>query len=73
MSSHVIKQFCWEIFLRHCDNNISYILAAGWYYYLASTLEYLKHIYEKNWKKIAPDSLYTDLKYLIPLKNKIPF
>ena len=48
MSSHVIKQFCWEIFLRHCDNNISYILAAGWYYYLASTLEYLKHIYGKK-------------------------
>ena len=28
--------------------NISYILAAVWYHYLASTFEYLKHIYEKK-------------------------
>ena len=29
-------------------SNITYILAAGWYHYLASTLEYLKHIYGKK-------------------------
>ena len=28
--------------------NSSYILAAGLYYYLASTLEYLDHIYQKK-------------------------
>ena len=59
MSSHVIKQFYWEIFLRHCDNNISYILAAGWYYYLASTLEYLKHIYEKKLEENINCTLFT--------------
>ena len=34
-----------------CDtmySNISYILAAGWYHYLASTFEYLNHIYQKK-------------------------
>ena len=29
-------------------SNISYILAAGWYHYLASTFEYLNHIYQKK-------------------------
>ena len=29
-------------------SNITYILAAGWYHYLALTLEYLKHIYGKK-------------------------
>ena len=29
-------------------SNISYILAAGQYYYLASTFEYLNHIYQKK-------------------------
>ena len=29
-------------------NNSSYILAAGWYYCLASTFEYFNHIYKKK-------------------------
>ena len=34
--------------LRDTLTNSSYILAAGLYYYLASTLEYLDHIYQKK-------------------------
>ena len=31
--------------------NISSFLAAGWYYYLASTFEYLNNIYQKKLEK----------------------
>ena len=31
--------------------NNSYFLAAGWYHCLASTIEYLNHIYQKKLEK----------------------
>ena len=34
--------------LNRKQTNISYILAAGLYYYLGSTLQYLNHIYQKK-------------------------
>ena len=50
--------------------NISYILAAGWYYYLASTLEYLNHIYQKKLEECCTLFTLYSLEIFDPIKEQ---
>ena len=49
--------------------NSSYILAAGWYYYLASTLEYLNHIYQKKLEECFTLFTLYSLEIFDPIKE----
>ena len=50
--------------------NYSYILAAGWYYYLASTLEYLNHFYQKKLEECCILSTLQRLEISDPSKEQ---
>ena len=54
MPPMVLAWLVWDMNKKMINNiniNISHILAAGWYLYLASTLEYSNHIYQKKLEK----------------------
>ena len=50
--------------------NISSFLAAGWYYYLASTFEYLNNIYQKKLEKCCTLFTLYSLEISDPIKEQ---
>ena len=53
-----------------CNINSSYILAAGLYYYLASTLEYLNQIYKKKLEECCTMFTLYRLEIIDPSKEQ---
>ena len=51
-------------------SNNSYILATGWYYYLASTFEYLNHIYQKKMEECCTQLTLYRLEIFDPSKEQ---
>ena len=50
--------------------NISSFLAAGWYYYLASTFEYLNNIYQKKLEECCALFTLYSLEIIDPIKEQ---